>query len=256
MVDNTTLNAGAGGDIIATDDIAGVKHQLVKVEFGAPDSATPVSAANPFPVDGSGVTQPVSAASLPLPAGAATAANQLPNSHDVTVDNAGGATSVPVQGAAAHDAAVSGNPVLLGGEARTTNPTSVADGDAVRMQMDKAGRPIVVLSGVRERVVDNLINLQGASETTLLIAQGASIFADLTALIITNGTATPVAVSIRSATAGSVRMVVNIAARGGAVIPFNHPFKQTAANNNWTAQLSAVLAAPGLDITVQAVTNL
>jgi hypothetical protein len=106
MADNTTLNAGAGGDVIATDDIAGVKHQLVKVEFGAADSATQVSATNPLPVqisdgtdvalvtaagaqvvDGSAVTQPISAVSLPLPTGAATSANQLPNSHDVTVDN-------------------------------------------------------------------------------------------------------------------------------------------------------------------------
>lgn len=38
-------------------------------------------------VDGSAVTQPVSAASLPLPTGAATAAQQLPNNHDVTVTN-------------------------------------------------------------------------------------------------------------------------------------------------------------------------
>jgi len=48
-------------------------------------------------VDGSAVTQPVSAASLPLPSGAATAANQLPNSHDVTVDNAAGASAVNIQ---------------------------------------------------------------------------------------------------------------------------------------------------------------
>lgn len=68
MADNTTLTPGAGGgDVIATDDIAGVKHQRVKVEFGADGSATDVSTANPLPV---------TAATLPLPSGAATAANQ------------------------------------------------------------------------------------------------------------------------------------------------------------------------------------
>jgi hypothetical protein len=51
VADNTTLNTGAGGDTIATDDIAGVKHQLVKVEYGVADSATPVSTTNPLPVD-------------------------------------------------------------------------------------------------------------------------------------------------------------------------------------------------------------
>lgn len=49
-VDNTQLNAGTGGDVIATDDIGGVKHQQVKMEFGIDGTATPVSAANPMPV--------------------------------------------------------------------------------------------------------------------------------------------------------------------------------------------------------------
>ena len=50
MADNTQLNTNAtSGDIIATDDIAGVKHQRVKVEFGVDGSATDVSATNPLP---------------------------------------------------------------------------------------------------------------------------------------------------------------------------------------------------------------
>ena len=50
MVDNTTLNTGSGGDVIATDDISGVKHQQVKVEFGADGTATPVTATVGLPV--------------------------------------------------------------------------------------------------------------------------------------------------------------------------------------------------------------
>lgn len=42
-------------------------------------------------------TVPVSAAALPLPAGAATAANQLPDGHNVTVDNGAGAAAVNIQ---------------------------------------------------------------------------------------------------------------------------------------------------------------
>ena len=34
MADNTTLNPGVGGDVIATDDIAGVKYQRIKIGFG------------------------------------------------------------------------------------------------------------------------------------------------------------------------------------------------------------------------------
>lgn len=40
MPDNTTLNAGSGGDTIASDDIGGVKHQRVKLSLGADGSAT------------------------------------------------------------------------------------------------------------------------------------------------------------------------------------------------------------------------
>lgn len=54
MADNTQLNVGTGGDLIASDDIAGVKHQRVKVEFGADGSATDVSSASPLPVTVSG----------------------------------------------------------------------------------------------------------------------------------------------------------------------------------------------------------
>lgn len=50
MADNTTINAGTGGDTIASDDIGGVKHQRVKVQHGADGSATDVSTASPLPV--------------------------------------------------------------------------------------------------------------------------------------------------------------------------------------------------------------
>ncbi len=44
MADNTTLDAGSGGDTIATDDIAGVKYQRVKVTAGADGTATDIIA--------------------------------------------------------------------------------------------------------------------------------------------------------------------------------------------------------------------
>ena len=59
MADNVQLNAGAGGDSIAADDDGTAKHQYVKVEFGADNTQTPVSAANPLPVDASGIAVPV-----------------------------------------------------------------------------------------------------------------------------------------------------------------------------------------------------
>ena len=58
MADNTALNSGSGGDVIATDELvtlnggasSGVKVQRVKVGHGADGNLTDVSAANPLPI--------------------------------------------------------------------------------------------------------------------------------------------------------------------------------------------------------------
>jgi hypothetical protein len=54
MADNTELNPGSGGDIAATDDIAGVKYQRVKLTLGADGvNDGDLSGSNPMPVAGS-----------------------------------------------------------------------------------------------------------------------------------------------------------------------------------------------------------
>ena len=50
MADNTTLNPGTGGDVIASDDIGGVKHQRVKIGFGVDGLYTDVSHSHHLPV--------------------------------------------------------------------------------------------------------------------------------------------------------------------------------------------------------------
>lgn len=44
MADNTTLDPGAGGDVVATDDITGVHYQRVKLTDGTADSTTAILA--------------------------------------------------------------------------------------------------------------------------------------------------------------------------------------------------------------------
>lgn len=51
FIDNTTLNTGSGGDVIASDDISGVKYQRVKLVEGADGvNDGDISSANPLPV--------------------------------------------------------------------------------------------------------------------------------------------------------------------------------------------------------------
>lgn len=272
MADNVTLNTGAGGEVLATDQLAGGEHvQVVKLADGAADAATRINAgggveANALrvtlandstglvSVDDNGGSLTIDAASLPLPTGAATSAAQLVDGHNVTVDNAAGAAAVRNQGADAHDAVVAGNPVLQGGEARTTNPTAVVDGDAVRAMHDDVGRQVIRLDAPRDLVTDNNITLTGTTETTLLAAGGAGVFHDLTMLTFSNSSGTAVRVDIRDATAGTVRLSFFLAASGGgAVVSFRVPKNQTTANNNWTAQLSAVVT--DVRIYAQAIAN-
>ena len=99
--DTGTMSLAVRNDVLAalagTDgDYAPFQVNAAGALYVQEGSALDVSAAT-VTVDGSGVTQPVSAASLPLPTGAATAANQLPDGHAVTVDNASGASAVNIQ---------------------------------------------------------------------------------------------------------------------------------------------------------------
>lgn len=66
MASNTTLNPGAGGDVIATDEIGGVKYEVVKVAFGAAGAVTFVDAANGLPVIVTGSALPTGAATSAL----------------------------------------------------------------------------------------------------------------------------------------------------------------------------------------------
>jgi len=50
VADNIVLNTGSGGATLASDDVGGVHYQLMKIAYGALDSATIVSTAAPFPV--------------------------------------------------------------------------------------------------------------------------------------------------------------------------------------------------------------
>jgi hypothetical protein len=183
MADNTTLNTGSGGDVIATDDIAGVKYQRVKLTLGADGvNDGDVASGNALPVDGSGVTQPVSAAALPLPSGAATEATllaiqgaQLPDGHNVTVDNA----SIAITAAAL--------PLPTGA---ATAANQLADNHNVTVSNFPASQTVdgtvtANLSATDNAVLDAIAASAAAIEAGQL-ADGHNVTIDNTTLAITN----------------------------------------------------------------------
>lgn len=169
MADNTTLNPGTGGDVVAADDVGGVKYQVVKLDLGGNGESVPVSGSLPVsgtfyqatqPVSGtvelgasslaaletvsiagtvpvSGTffqaTQPVSAASLPLPAGAATETTIAALQTLLTTISG----SIQNHNAVFTDGAAG---QLILGKRRDSDSTTVADGDYSTFNMDEEGR--------------------------------------------------------------------------------------------------------------------
>lgn len=119
MADNTTLPIpSTSGDVIATDDIGGVKFQRVKMTLGADGTNDgDVSSANPLPVD---------VASLPLPTGAATETTLSEIASTIYNHNA------PFKDGLAGQ--------LILGKRRDSDSTAVADGDLNTFNMDEEGR--------------------------------------------------------------------------------------------------------------------
>lgn len=148
--------------------------------------------------------------------------------------------SAGVAGDIAHDAADSGNPVKMGGKARTTNPTAVANADRVDATFDDIGRQVVVLNQVRDLVGSQVTTISNSTSETTVVTAIASTFCDLTSLTLTNATATAVVATLKDATAGTTRGIYALAASGGVTIPFPVPKAQAAVNNNWTITLSAL----------------
>lgn len=164
------------------------------------------------------------------------------------------AYSVIATGSVADDSPASGNPVPIGLTARQTNRTAVTDGDVVRQAADDIGRAVMVVGQVRDLMTHQHTQIASSSaETTILSAGAAGVFHDLTQLVLTNQTATAVNCTLKDATAGTTRMIIALAANGGAVIPFHRPLTQAAAANNWTITLSS--AAVTVNILAQAEKN-
>jgi hypothetical protein len=200
VADNTTLNLGTGGDVIASDDVAGVKYQVVKLAVGADGAADLVANANPIPVSDAGgtltvdgtvaatqsgtwtvtgaggsfpvtdsggsltvdapvgtpafvrlsdgtdpiATLPVSLASVPSHAVTNAGTFAVQNTAAIPAgSNAIG--TVTAVGAVAENAAVSGNPVLVGGR-YDSSPRTLGNGDAGALALNASGQVLVEIA--------------------------------------------------------------------------------------------------------------
>lgn len=198
----------------------------------------------------------VDVASSALPTGASTLAEQQTQTTALSImddwDNAA-SDGASVSGDVAHDSPDAGEPLKIGGTARTANPAAVAGLDRVNATYDDIGRQVVVLNHVRDLVVQQHASNTDGTETTILTAGAAGVFHDLVSIKFCNSSATAITVDVRDVTAGTVidRFYVPAGQTVGAV--YSTPFKQTTAAENWTMDASAAVST--LYCTVQAVKN-
>ncbi len=165
----------------------------------------------------------------------------------MTVDASGRAAVLATQtgtwntvdaGDVAHDAADSGNPVKVGGVARSSQPTKVASGDRVNAYFDLVGRIVTTPYVPRELVGRQVTTLTNTtSETTIITAGGANVFNDITHLAITNKSATGTVATLKDGTGGTTAGIFYIPAGSGMISNYTVPLPQASANANWTLTL-------------------
>lgn len=170
------------------------------------------------------------------------------------ITDANGRLHVIASGGVAHDAADSGNPTKIGGKARTTNPTAVADADRVDATFDDIGRQVTVGSIRDLKSTQQTTITSSTSETTVLTAV-ASTFLDVYGVIVTNTSATATEVTFKDSTTGTTRFVISAPANDtrGFMLPESAAHNQATVNNNWTATCADSVAS--IEITMMAVQN-
>lgn len=292
MADNFDITPGTG-KTIAADEISTTLYQRVKLIHGADGvNSGDVSTSNGLPiqdtkdiVDNAAFTDGTSKLSMPgfiydEVAGTALTENDaaaarinvnraqvgiiedgstraryatVTASNALKVDNS--AVNQPVIGEIAHDAVDSGNPQKIGGQARTTNPTAVADADRVNAIFDKLGKQVVV-GAIRELKGIQQTNINASTSETTIVTAVASTYLDLYGLVITNNSSTTTKVTIKDATAGTTRFVFEVAGTltVGFTLPVDSAVPQASTNNNWTATCGT--SVNSVDITAMYVKNL
>ena len=143
------------------------------------------------------------------------------------------ALSAIATGDVASDGVDAGSPVKVGGQARQTNPTAVADADRVNFIADDLGRQVVTPYQVRDLVATAYLTVSTGVETVLL-AGAASTLRDLVHVICANTSDAAVDLDFRSGTAGSVVFSVTVPADATSGFVPVVPIPQTEAAQAWT----------------------
>lgn len=163
----------------------------------------------------------------------------------------GGVTgAAAISGDTASGSSDAGNPVKVGGLAKTSLPTAVSDGQRVGQMHDKFGRQVVLPVTIRDLTGTQTTTISNSTTETTIVTAASSTFNDVLMLVISNTSGSPTRIDFRDTTGGSVLFSLYAPANdtrgfslGGVAIP------QTSVNTNWTAQCATAVT----DIRIYAV---
>lgn len=215
MAEDIILNAGAGGNTLATDEVSSLtaglaKMQLVKIAFGPKNSRTLVenSAGASFPVNVVGNINAISA-TVNAVMGAGVSNIGFINSISATAN-------VIAFGNVAHDAGDSGSPVKIGGKANSSEPAVVADNDRTDAWFDLVGR-LVTAPWHPGELSGTATTLSATAQTAIVAAPGASLSLYICSVMGTNKTTTQTRVKLRESAGatGTLKFHADCASSGG-----------------------------------------
>lgn len=201
MADNVAITAGSG-TTVATDDLAGVHYQRIKITWGPDGTANDADVASGKPI-------PV----------------QLRGSDG---------SDVSLSDDVAHDAVDSGKPVKIGGKASAgiNGKTAVAGDDRTNAAIDTLGRFIMMMNGGAEDGIQGGNSNTDGTSTQFIAASGSGQKNYLSLVDLSNTHATTsVMVALKSGTTTMWR--VNVPPGGRRLVWPGRGLAPNAANEAW-----------------------
>jgi hypothetical protein len=151
------------------------------------------------------------------------------------VSPAGGATAATTPAGA----------LAAGARAQNANPTAVTNGQMVNIAADLGGRLLTAPLAYRTLWGATATTISATGVTTIAAAGGASVFRDISKIIITTAGAVAQTITLTDGTTSFIADYPNAAVAPGApfVLDFSlHPWRATTANTAWTANQSLATA--------------
>jgi hypothetical protein len=130
--------------------------------------------------------------------------------------------------------------IPVGGIAATVNPSASTNGTVTTLMTDKVGRLVTVGSHVRALTGAQGTTITSSTSAITVLNAIASTYCDITSLTVTNGSATPTAVTLSD---GTNSYVFNAGAGSGFTIPFGTPLPATSINTAWTLTCGTSVAS-------------